>query len=69
MTHHPILAINRLTHFYHSLMDVNGYGVGGSGYGTNICCYGMGVGCDGVCVQSQLGLGRELSVTTNQELI
>ena len=71
VAHRPILAVNRLAHFYHSLMRVDGYCVSGSGYGVGVRCYGMsvcsygtGVGCYAVRVQSQLGLGGEwLTIT------
>ena len=59
MTYRPILATNRLTHFHHSPMHVNGYGVSGGSYGVSDRSYAMSVRYYGVRVQSQLGLGGD----------
>ena len=55
VTYRPILGTNRLAHFHHGLMRIDGYGVSGSSYVVR--------------VQSQLGLGSEGLVTTKQEHI
>ena len=69
VTHHSILAINRLAHFRHSLMRIYGHGVSGSSYGLSACCYCASFGRQGVRVQSQLGLGSKFSVTTKWKYI
>ena len=50
VTYRPILATDRLTHFHHSLVGVDSYGVSGSSdgmsgssYGAGVCYYGMSV--------------------------
>ena len=52
VAYRPILTIDRLAHFYHSLTHINGHSAGISDYS--------------VCVQSQLGLGGEWLATTKQ---
>ena len=69
MTYRPILAIDRLAQLHHSLMRIGGYGVGSSSYGVGRNGFGMSANRDGVCVQSQLGLGSEWSGATKQEHI
>ena len=69
MTYRPILATDRLTHFYHSLVGVDGYGVSGSSYGMSGGGYGMDVCCYGVRVQSQFSLGGESLANTKREHI
>ena len=69
MTHRPVLASDRLTHFHHSLVGVDSYCVSGSSYGMSVGHYGMGVNCYGVRVQSQFGLGRESLARTKREHI
>ena len=53
VTYCPILANNCFAHFHYSMMRINGYGVGGSYHSVRL--------------QTQFGLGRELSVAVTKE--
>ena len=55
VTYRPILVNNCFVHFHHSMMRINGYGVGGGYYGVRL--------------QTQFGLGRERSAVMKSERI
>ena len=52
VTYRPILATDRLSYFHHSLMRIDGYGVGSSGYVVYGCGYVVCRSGYVVCVQS-----------------